>query len=461
MMWSLVMLASIISAEAVRLPALQAEISGDAFARAESGAEGGEADHVRMGSEGEGALTWRPRMEVAGRYRIGLEVATPYGTKGYRLEINGVAYRGFFRGKGGFTERAVTLVELPAGESVITLRRGWGSYDVRALEIEPAAGPYPAPLAVPEKLTDPQATREAQALYDKMREGYGRVTLSGQYRTFGQRDFAEADYVERTTGRWPLIYGADLMPFSPSFAEKEAPPWALVDDMIAAGRAGHVVALMWHWTVPVPAGAPYYKGFNTQPGGFDAAKAAKPGTPEQARLLTDLDAIAPVLKRLADAGIPVLWRPLHEPENGAFWWGSAGPEAYRALWRLTRERLEKYHGLHNLIWVYSPAEMVDLDWYPGDDVVDMVAPDLYPDDPRDPLTDGWQVCSEYFAGRKLLGLGEVGGVPDLPQQQALGVRWGFFLSWTEKLGPSGVKPEFLREVYGDTHTLTWKAAASR
>ena len=53
-----------------------------------------------------------------------------------------------------------------------------------------------------------------------------------------------------------------------------------------------------------------------------------------------LEKIAGYLKLLQEAGIPVIWRPLHEAagntytyNTGAwFWWGADGAQAYKDLW---------------------------------------------------------------------------------------------------------------------------------
>ena len=88
-------------------------------------------------------------------------------------------------------------------------------------------------------------------------------------------------------------------------------------------------------------------------------------------LLEDMDAIAKELQKLRDAGVPVLWRPLHEASGGWFWWGSATTdrETYNALFRYTKNYLTS-KGVHNFIYVYSPggpiaSEAEYLDRYPA------------------------------------------------------------------------------------------------
>jgi len=59
---------------------------------------------------------------------------------------------------------------------------------------------------------------------------------------------------------------------------------------------------------------------------FQHIKGLTPGTEENIALLNDIDTMARKLKQVQDAGVPVLFRPLHEAEGGWFWWGAEGPE---------------------------------------------------------------------------------------------------------------------------------------
>jgi len=60
-------------------------------------------------------------------------------------------------------------------------------------------------------------------------------------------------------------------------------------------------------------GNEWYRGFYTEATTFDVADAmATPASANYELLVRDIDAIAVQLQRLEDAGVPVLWRPLHE-----------------------------------------------------------------------------------------------------------------------------------------------------
>ena len=111
---------------------------------------------------------------------------------------------------------------------------------------------------------------------------------------------------------------------------------------------------------------------------FSCKNAVTEGPWEHEVVMADIELIAGELKKLKDADVPVLWRPLHEAEGGWFWWGAEGAEPCKKLYRLLYDQLTNVYGLDNLIWIWtgstSPAAA---DWYPGDDVVDIVGYDKY------------------------------------------------------------------------------------
>jgi mannan endo-1,4-beta-mannosidase len=100
-------------------------------------------------------------------------------------------------------------------------------------------------------------------------------------------------------------------------------------------------------------------------------------------LLGDLRVLAAQLSYFAAYDVPVLLRPYHEMNSTAFWWGGRTPASYKTLWQIAYNYLVSTAGLHNLIFVWSPAAWtpggadVPWDYYPGDQFVDIVAVDDY------------------------------------------------------------------------------------
>jgi hypothetical protein len=71
----------------------------------------------------------------------------------------------------------------------------------------------------------------------------------------------------------------------------------------------------------------WWSGFYTAASDFNVESALRDtGNANYTLLIKDIDDIAVQLGLLRDAGVPVIWRPLHEAEGGWFWWGAKGPE---------------------------------------------------------------------------------------------------------------------------------------
>jgi len=387
-----------------------------------------------------------------GIYKVSLRYSAPSGEKGYDLVVNGARFSGVLPKTGNvFATHPAGKVELTAGRNTLAIERGWGYYDINSVDLTPA--PPPPPLAKPPAtLSDPNASAGTRALMRRLIGLYGAKMFSGQY------DIADNDYIHEVTGRTPAIYGGDFMDYSPSRVAHGANPKA-TEQMLARAKAGQIITASWHWNAPAglidkeiadaqghTTDARWYKGFYTNATTFDVQKAlADPKSPEYALLLRDMDAVAVQLQRLSDAHVTVLWRPLHEAAGGWFWWGAKGPGPFKQLWRLMHDRLTNVRHLHNLIWVDSSGG--SRDWYPGDDMVDVVGVDAYPSDITDPLSATWDTLTKEYGGRKLLALTEFGGVPDVEKMRRYGVRPSYFVSWTGDLGPKKNAKEALTRIY--------------
>lgn len=403
-----------------------------------------------------------------GLYDLTIRYCSPRGHKGYYLTVAGIKTYGMFRATAeAFVTHPAGRVELAAGANAILLEKYWGYHDIDYIDLAPA-GPAALrpPTKPPKTLCDPQATPEARALHALLIDRYGEGVLSGVYST------RDADHVSQTTGKLPAIMAGDLMDYSPSRAQRGARDPGEVDRLIRAAGQGHLVSLSWHWNAPAGlldrvdtdrAGnrldRRWYKGFNADATNFDLARAmADARSEEHQLLLRDIDVIAGQLRKLADARVPVLWRPVHEAEARSFWWGARGPEPFVQLWRLMHERLTGHHGLHNLIWVYTSAGQRE--WYPGDAYVDVLGVDVYSPDTRDPLSELWQILSEQHAGRKLLAVTEFGGVPDVERMRRHGAHWSYFVSWTGPAGPRKMTDDQLRSIYASPAVVNRDAVAA-
>jgi mannan endo-1,4-beta-mannosidase len=404
---------------AVRLEAEDAQLSG-----LEVASSAGAARRLVTGfDEEEDSVTFHVTVPE-GLYEVRIGYGSPHGEKGYSLTVNSRRTGGMFPGTGtGFGVQPAGRFLLGEGENRITVGKGWGWFDIDYIELVPAESSHPrAPAGPP---ADAYAGPAARALYGYLCDIYGRQILAGQY------EFREIDWVDLQ----PAVGGFDFMDYSPSRRGFGADPHGLVERIVDWARSGGIVTVSWHWNAPMdlinePGGEEWWRGFYTFATDFDLEAAlADPSSERYRLLLRDMDAVAVELGRLQDAGVPVLWRPLHEASGGWFWWGAKGPGPFVELWRLMFRRYTEENGLHNLIWVYTPAGNGDFDeWYPGDEFVDVIAPDVYTG-PNDPMTGAWDPLQRRFNGRKLLALGETGSFPPQDASARFGVWWSWFCVW--------------------------------
>ncbi|MFD2670902.1 glycosyl hydrolase [Marinicrinis sediminis] len=173
-------------------------------------------------------------------------------------------------------------------------------------------------------------------------------------------------------------------------------------------------------------------------------------TTEGARWKAMMDKIALGLQELENAGVPVLFRPLHEMNGEWFWWGSTGynqydanrAQAYKDTWINMYNYLTTTKGLNNLIWVYSADANCNnkTSYYPGDAYVDMTGLDAYIDNPSN-LTG----YDEMVALGKPFAFAEIGpqttnGTFDYSQwMTAIKQKFPkavYFLAWNDAWGPN-------------------------
>jgi mannan endo-1,4-beta-mannosidase len=140
--------------------------------------------------------------------------------------------------------------------------------------------------------------------------------------------------------------------------------------------------------------------------------------------------------------------------GGWFWWGKRrepGRE-YAVLWRMLFERLVRDHGLNNLLWVFNPNAPTEnagayADYYPGHDVVDALATDIYRSNYLQSHHDDLLKLAE---GRPI-AIGECGGLPT-PEILRSQPRFVWFMAWSGLLMKHNT-PEQVRALYCDPRTL--------
>lgn len=276
-------------------------------------------------------------------------------------------------------------------------------------------------------------------------------TLAGQQEPPGHLHRAQEE-VFRITGRRPAVRGWDLRPENPDPAGEAIDSWK---------RRRQLVTLCYHMGLPPLEDT--YAHARVAATESDLDEILQPGTPRHQAYLAKLDHASGILRRLAEAGVPVLWRPLHEAEGDSgqawFWWSRGGPVRYRQLWRLTFDHLTRVQGLNNLIWVYSanrdPRESVAGEgsaWYPGNDWCDVVGTDVYVrlGDPANPgRWAGYHRALREMAPGKPVALTENDVIPPPGRSWP----WTWFLTWHGEFLAEN-PPASLRSIYQAEEVLT-------
>lgn len=196
--------------------------------------------------------------------------------------------------------------------------------------------------------------------------------LSGQY------GWEDTSLIYELTGKWPAFYEDHLW-------QTHTSSW---DEWRKADEHKRTIKQYWdnggfvgiHMPIPNPKNKSDQLDRNLTDGEF--REITVPGTHLNRNYLEWMGKLAAHLRWLQERDVTVFIRPLHEMNGDWFWYGKRNPEDFKKLFRLTVKFLTVDRKLHNLIVVYAPnrGEGV-MNYYPGDDVVDVVGVDSYDDQP--------------------------------------------------------------------------------
>ncbi len=322
---------------------------------------------------------------------------------------------------------------------------------------------------------------KTKAVFDWLRENYGTNLITAQQMMNSKQTEDVLYYME--TGDLPAIKGFDFI----DVTVKEPGERSEWTDMAIDWhkKSGGLVYFCWHWRAPASveyADDPNSHFFYSEDMDnycklnkcerFSLKNAVTPGTKEYEIAVKHIDMVAIELQKLETAGVPVLWRPLHEASGAWFWWGVADREIaegeyYQKLWYMIYDRLENYHKLTNLIWVWN-GQSKHATVHPN--TYDISGVDVYPDKLDHSIQENKHTqLYGMTAEGKMLALTEVGYIPDPDELVASEtVDWLFYMPWNgefvykgtnvygiPKINEERLTSDFLKKVFAHENVITW------
>lgn len=240
-------------------------------------------------------------------------------------------------------------------------------------------------------LIDKHATKETQALF------YNLKKLSQKHVLFGHQHATEYGHgwsnekdksdVKLITGSHPAVIGVDFSGLSGlSKSNIKRTKEALRKNIADTYNRGGITSVSWHFINPVTPETGFYWKDSTS---VAAVAAIIPGGSHHQEYKEILTTIADLAKSTIGKNgtlAPMIFRPYHEFDGEWFWWGDphSSKEDFIDLWQFTVSYLRDTLQVHNFIYAFSPdnrfnSEEEFLNWYPGDEFVDLVGMDNYGD----------------------------------------------------------------------------------
>lgn len=330
-------------------------------------------------------------------------------------------------------------------------------------------------------------------IWNILKENYGKKMFSAQQQMNLVTTNEDKVYYNAVEDL-PAMKGFDFI-----FANGDTPDRGFVDAAIEWGKtSGGLVTFCWHWNVPRDVDNPdkgrafYMDHDGVKIENWNVINATTPGTKEYEVVVHDIDLIASYLQELEAEGITVLWRPFHEASGSWFWWGLQHsdmllikehkyPETFQRLWYMMFDRLENYHKLSNIIWVWNGQSKycaVDPNTY------DISGIDFYATKvDHSPCSTKYNELASYTYDGKMLALTETGYIPDPQQCVDEGKVWLYYMPWnggfiyntgsddntngtaitdfygTPEPNPKRLSNDLLKEYFGNEALISWNDLA--
>lgn len=369
----------------------------------------------------EGNLAFNLNFTEEATYNIYIQVASPSGYKANNMVVNGSSITFATNQNSNYIKlKVVSFLKLAAGANKVEITKSWGWINIDYIEFE-KVDPS-AQFNINKTLVTPNPTSEAAKLYQFLYDNYGKKIISGVM------DMPESNWLKTNTGKSPALVGFDFLFCGRNYSwYNENTPY---NEAKTLYDKNGIPAFSWHWRDPSRKTEEFYtqSGNATKYTSFDISKIFDETSDEYKAMISDIDYISVMLKKFQDNKIPVIWRPLHEAAGGWFWWGAKGAAPCKKLWQVMFDRMVNFHGLHNLIWVWT-REPNDDAWYPGDEYVDIVGRDIYKEGDHSSQILEFNDMTGRYGGKKMVTISESGSFPDVDNLIKDGAGWSWFMPW--------------------------------
>ncbi|MGQ8335530.1 glycoside hydrolase family 26 protein [Sunxiuqinia sp. A32] len=260
--------------------------------------------------------------------------------------------------------------------------------------------------------------------------------------------------IHRLTGKYPGLWSGDFLFQEENIENRQT----MIDEAVTQWEKGAVINIMWHTCSPAlnePCGW-NKEGVLSHLSDEQWKELTTDGTPLNKEWKSRVDEISGYLEYLQNKGVEVLWRPMHEMNQGVFWWGGRpGPEGTLKLFQMLHDYMTNEKGLTNLIWVWDIQDFGTLaadaiSYNPGDEYWDVLALDVY-DDKSGYSEEKYNIIVEAAKG-KPIAIGECQKIPTVEQLKDQ-PKWTFFMGWSE-LEVERNTEEQIKKVHDAENVLT-------
>ena len=379
----------------------------------------------------DGNLTFSFTISNEGYYSVIAKVKASNGDKINTFRFDGEHSKdvSFYNNNSFIDVVVVNPYFFSKGDHKIEMIKNWGWINIDYIEIKPTTVTVVEFNIQP--LITPQPSANTAKLYKFLLDNFQKKIISGvmtlkSLSTLTGNQQNEISWLYERTEKKPALLGLDFMDHTGIGQPERMNNPDLVKDAITWKNSNGIVALCWHWRDPSHNTNEFY----TNRQNFDPRKIFDPDCDDYKAMMRDMDIVAGYLKELKAKDVPVLWRPLHEASGRWFWWGSQGPDACKKLWQVMYDRFTKEHSLNNLIWVWtSNATNSALDWYPGDNYVDIIGLDIYGEGDHGSQMLTFEELKKLYKGKKILALSECGSIPAIASMRKDKAIWSYYMPW--------------------------------